>query len=191
MGLFDLLGGAEEDALFAGQKHIQIVEAVADGDGLIADGLERTHGGELRVLDSQAEAVDHAVVPDGQLVAEERRPAELFHQRASKLGEGIADDDRLLGAAQLVQELLCPRKRVDLRDGLLDLLQAESLLPKDAKTPVHELGVVRFVPGGAPQLGNPADLRECDPDFRHQNAFQVKTNHIHKTRSPLSWDDNI
>ena len=185
MGLLDLLGGAEEDALFAGQQHVEVVEAVADGNGLVADGLERPHGGELGVFDSQAEAVDHAVVPDGQLVAEQRRPAELFHQRPSELREGIADDDGLLRASQFVEKLLRARERVDLRDGLLNLLQAEPVLAQNAQAPVHQLGIVRLVPGGAPQLGNSADFRKRDPDFRHQNAFQVKTNHVHKACSPL------
>ena len=177
----DRLGTAEENALLAGLQHVQIVEAVADGDGLVADGLEGADGGELGVFDPQLKAVDHAVVAHGQLVAEQRWPAQLLHQGAGELREGVADDDGLGEAAQLVQEFLCARQRVDLGDGLLDFLQAEAVLTQNAEAPVHELGVIRLVPGGAAELGDAADLRKRDPDFRDKDALKVKADHIHNT----------
>ena len=130
------------------------------------------------------EAVDHSVLVHSQLVAEKSRPAQLFHQRSGKLTEGVADDDRLGEAAQLIQKLLRTGKRIDFLDGLLNFPQAEAVLTQNANSPVHQLAVIRFISCRPAQFRNAADFGKGDPDFRNQNAFQVKTNHIHCSFSP-------
>ena len=69
----DLLRRAEQEAGLAGLDHAQIVEAVAGGDRLIADGLQRADGRELRLLAAHLVAEDLAVGRDLERVAQQRR----------------------------------------------------------------------------------------------------------------------
>ena len=49
----DGFGRTEKNAGFAGFQHVEVVIAVADGDGFIADRLEGLYGRKLRILDPQ------------------------------------------------------------------------------------------------------------------------------------------
>ena len=128
-------------------------------------------------------AGDGAVFGHFQCVAEEGRPAELFHQGCCKLGKGVADQDDLGEGAELIQELSCAGERLDLCDGILDLFEAETVLLQDAKSPIHQLVVVRLITRRAFQLGDPAGFRKCDPDLGNQYAFYIKTSYIHYVTS--------
>ena len=170
---------AEEEARLARLNHGKIVEAVAGGDGLIAHGLEGPDGGELRLLASEAEVRDLAAGGDHQLVAEQRRPAELLHQGLGKLGAGVAQNDGLGDGSELIQKLLRARQGVDGGDHVLDLLEAEAVFLQNAETPAHELVVIGFIACGAAKLGDAACLRKGDPDLGDQYALQIKACDIH------------
>ena len=189
MVLPDLLGAAEEDAGLARLDHSEVVVAVPGGDGLEADALQGLHRGQLALLHADAVVVDHPVFPDLQLVAEDRRPAELLHQGRSELREGIGEDERLGLAAQGVQELLRAGHGIDRGDRGLDVLQAQAMLPQDAEAPLHQLVIVRLVPCGALQLRDAAGLGKSDPDLRNQDAFKIQTYNIHRFFGGLSARD--
>ena len=70
-------------------------------------------------------------------VAEDSRPAELFHKWRSELSEGIADDDSLANGAELIEELFSAGHRVDLSDSILNLLKSESVLLENSDSPIH------------------------------------------------------
>ena len=175
----DLLRALEEEARLAGLDHPQVIVAVAAGNGLIADGLKGLHRGQLGLLAAHSEAGDLAAFGHLQGVAEDGGPAQLLHQGLCELLKGIAEDDDLGDGPQLIQERLGAGQRVDLGNGGLDLLQAQSVLLQDAQPPVHQFIVIRFVPGGPLQLRDAAGLRECDPDLRNQDAFHIQTYDIH------------
>ena len=177
--LLDLLRRAEQEARLAGLDHTQIVEAVAGGDRLIADGLQRADGRELRLLAAHLVAEDLAVRRDLERVAQQRRIAELLHQRHRELLERVAEDHDLRLAAQRVEKLLRAGHGVDLGDRLLNLLELQAVLFQDGDAVAHELIIVRLVAGGAAQLGDAARLGEGDPDFRDQNALHIQTNNVH------------
>ena len=100
---FDFLRAAEQEARAAGEDHVEVVIAVAGGDGLITDGLERADSRQLGLRAAHRKVGDLAGGGHDEAVAEDRRPAELFHQRLGKLGKRIAEDDGLrLAAADCV-----------------------------------------------------------------------------------------
>lgn len=59
--LLDLVGTAEEKAGLAVEDHLQIVIAVAAGDGVVADRLKGLDGGELGVFTAHKVAGDVAL----------------------------------------------------------------------------------------------------------------------------------
>ena len=189
--LFDLLSGAEQDTGLAGLDHAQVVVAVAGGDGLKADTLQGFDGGQLALFHPDAVTGDHTVFPDLQLVAEDGGPAQFLHQGRSKLGKGVGQNDRLGFAAQGVQEFLRAGHGIDGGNGVLNILQAQAVLPQDAQPPFHQLVIVRLVPGGAFQFGDAAGLGKGDPDLRHQHPFKVKTYNIHTQRSASDGSKGI
>ena len=63
----------------------------------------------------------------------------FFMSGCAKFLKRVADDDSLRRRAQLVQEFLRAGQRVDLRDDVLDLPQAQAVLPQDVHAPAHEL----------------------------------------------------
>ena len=158
---------------------------VAGGDGLHAAGVQRAHRGELGLGAAHGEVGDGAVFGDDELVAEQRRPAELLHEGLGELLEGIGDDDDLGEAAQLVQECAGAGYGVDLRDGRLHIGQAQPVLGQNIEAPLHELVVVGLVAGGALKLGDAGFLGEGDPDFGNQHAFQIEAYDVH--RALLPW----
>ena len=181
----DLVRGAEQKARLAVADHIQIVVAVAGSDGLKSHGLQRPDGRKLGMRAAHFDAAEHPVPVDLERIAEDRRPAELFHERLRKFFKCVADDDGLRLRAQLVQKVLCAGQRVDLRDHVLNLLQAQPVLAQDVHAPAHELVIIRLVARGAAQLRDPADLRKRDPDLRYQYSFYVQACNIH-CYNPLS-----
>ena len=82
---FDAVGCAEQEACLARLDHREIVEAVAGGDGLKTAALQRADSGQLCLFTAQTIVGDLAAVVHDQLVAEDRGPAELLHQRFSEL----------------------------------------------------------------------------------------------------------
>ena len=184
----DLVRALEQEARLAGLDHAQVVVAVPAGDGLIADGLQRLHRGQLGLRAAHPKAGDLPAGGHLQGVAEEGGPAQLFHQGLGKLLEGVAEDDDLGEGAKLVQERLGPGQGVDFGDGGLNLFQAQAVLLQDGQPVLHQLVVVRLVPGGALQLRDAAGVGKGDPDLRHQHAFHIQTYEIHGgCSSPTSF----
>ena len=70
-------------------------------------------------------------------VAEQGGPVQLFHQGLGELLKGVAEDQDLGEAAQLVQK--CPRagQGVDLGNGSLNLPQPQAVLPQYALSLIH------------------------------------------------------
>ena len=177
--MLNLLCAAEQETMLTGLNHAEVIKAVAGSNGVIANGLKRSYRGELCIFNTHFKIVNHTVFTHNKGVAEDGGPTELFHERRRKLREGVAENDRLRDAAQLVKKRFCPRQRVNFRNGILNLLQSESVLSEDIETPAHELIIIRLVPRRALQLRNSAGLRKRDPDFRNQNAFQIQTHNMH------------
>lgn len=172
-------GGLEQEAGLAGLDHTQVVEAVTGGDGLEAAGLQGLHRGQLRLGAAHPEAGDLAGGGHLQGVAEQGGPVQLLHQGLGELLKGVAEDDHLGLLPQGIQELPGTGQGVDGGDDLLDLLQSQAVLLQNAQPPVHQLVVIRLIPGGALQLRNPAGLCKGDPDLRDQHAFHIQTDCVH------------
>ena len=143
------------------------------------DRLESLDCGQLRVFATHLESCDLAVRSNFQRVAENGGIAQLLHQRACKLGEGITDDDDLCQFPQFVQKCLCTLQRFDLRNGFLNLFQSQTVFLQDSQPPMHQLVIIRFISGGTFQFGDTAFFCERDPDLRYQYTFQVQANNIH------------
>ena len=88
-----------------------------------------------------------SVRTDDQGVAEKSGPAELFHQGHGKLREGVADNDSLCYASQLIEELKRAGQRIDLCDRLLNLGKSKAVLTKDAPAECHQFFIIRFIAG--------------------------------------------
>ena len=153
--------------------------AVAGRDRLEPDRLERADGRKLRLRDAHPVVFDHAAGPDDEGVAEQRRAAELFHERRGKLLERVAEEDHLRLGAEGVEERLRPRQGVDAGDRLPDAREAEPAFAQDAEAEPHELAVVRLVARRAPQFRHAHGVGERDPDFGDEDAFDVETHDVH------------
>ena len=121
--LFDLLCGPEKEPVLTCPDHSQVVEAVAAGDGVVADGLEGLDRMVLLVFLAELEAGDGPVGGHLQGVAEDGGPAQLFDEGLGELGKGVTEDDDLGEGPQLVQEFPGSGQRLDGADGALDVLQ--------------------------------------------------------------------
>ena len=179
VGRLDRGRAAEEEAGLGGADHRQVVVAVAGGDRVEADGLQRAHGHELGLRHAHAVARDHAVRRHVERVAEERRAAELLHERRGELLERVAQEDHLRLGAERVEEVLRAGERVDAGDHLPDAAQAEAVLAQDAEPEAHELAVVGLVAGGAAQFGEADRVGERDPDFGDEDALDVEADDVH------------
>ena len=127
MIFLDLLRAAEQESRLARLYHSEIIVAVPAGDRLKADGLKCLHRRILGLLDPHLKSRDLPVRSDLQGIAEDRRPAELFHKRFRKLRECVADNDDLTKIASLSKTPRA-RKRIDLLDRLLNFFQSQSML---------------------------------------------------------------
>ena len=112
-------------------------------------------------------------------MAEQRRHAELRHQRHGEFVEGVGEDDDLVVAAQGVEEILGAGHRAHVGNHLLDVGQAELVLLQQVQPVLHQLVVIRLVARGAAQFGNAGALGEFDPDFGDEHAFEVETDELH------------
>ena len=168
------------------EDHLQIVVAVAAGNGVIAHGLQRLDGGELGVRAPHDVACDVPVLIHLQCVAQQGGVSQLLHQGHAELIEGVAEDHHLRHAAQLIQKFLRTGQGVDLGDDVLDLPQLHALFPQQVDAPAHQLVVVRLVPGGAAQLGDAALLGKGDPDLGDEDALHIQTDNVHKSGSFLT-----
>ena len=70
-------------------------------------------------------------------------------------------------------------QRVDARDDLLDLRQAEPVFVEDPQAKRHQLVVVGLVARRARELGDAGGFGERDPDRGDQHAFQIETYQVH------------
>ena len=60
-------------------------------------------------------------------MTEQRRAAELAHQRPRELVEGVGEDDERVPVPQLVEKLDRPLERIERRDHLLDVRDSEAV----------------------------------------------------------------
>ena len=169
----------EQDALVRFAEHGGVVVGVAGGDDAVVEGVQRFHRGALGVFLPQDVVGDAAVVVHRQAVAQQGRRAELAHQRAGELIEGVREDDQLEMLAGPLDEFHRAVQRVQGVDHLLDVRQAVAVLVEDAEPHFHQLVVVGNVPGGGAQLVDTGALGEVDPDFRNQHPFQIETKQFH------------
>jgi hypothetical protein len=124
-------------------------------------------------------AHQHSVGVGFEAVAEQRRPAELAHQRVGKLVEGVGQDDQLIVLAQSIDEGAGAFERSHFGDHLLDIRQAELVFAQDGEAVLHQLVVVRLVAGSAAKLRNAGARGEFDPDFGDEDAFKVEADDLH------------
>ena len=119
------------------EDHLQIVIAVAAGDGVVADRLQGFDRSVFGFLTAHLEVCDLAVVCYNERVAEDSRVAEFFHQRSCELREGIADDDYLCHFSEIVEEFFCARKWINLGNCFLNLFQSKIVLFQNIETVFH------------------------------------------------------
>lgn len=166
----------EPERRVGGQQHGRVVVAVAGGDDPVVEAFERLDRAALLVGEPQA-VVDDAVVGDDEAMAQQRRHAELAHQRRRELLERVAEDHDLRPGAELVEELPRAGERCQPADDLADEAEGEAVPVEDVEPTSHEDVVVRFVAGGAPQVVQAGALRHRDPDLRHQDPLEIQHHH--------------
>ena len=161
-------------------EHRGVVVGIARGHDLEVELLEALD--RLALLVGHAQVVVHqdALGVGLEAVAEQRRQAELLHQRLGELVEGVGEDHHLVGVAQRVEEFARALHRPHAGDDLLDVGQAELLLRQDVQAVLHQGVVVGLVAGGAAQLGDAGTLGEFDPDFGDEHTFEVETDDTHR-----------
>jgi hypothetical protein len=118
--------------------------------------------------------VDDAIVADDQLVAQDRRHAELTHQGCAELLEGVAEDDHLGALAQPVEEVLRALHRTEAGDHVGDQAHRQPVLVEDREAVLHQHVVVGLVASGAAQLGDARALGDGDPDLGHQHPLEIE-----------------
>ncbi len=160
-------------------EHRGVVVAVAGGDDLELEFPEALHRLALLVRHAQPVVDQHAFAIGLERVAEERRPAQLPHQRPGELVEGVGKDHHLVGIAQRIEKGGRACHRPHRRDHLLDVGKAQPMLAKNAQAPRHQLVVVGLVPRCARELRNSRAPGEFDPDFRNEDTFEVETDDLH------------
>ena len=131
------------------------------------------------MLNAHAEARNLTVLRDFERIAENGRIAELLHEGRRELREGVAQNDDLREAAELIEKLFCARHRVYGRNGVLNLLKSQAVLLQNIDAVAHQLIVIRLISGGTLELRNARRLRKCNPDLRNQYTFKIQANNIH------------
>ena len=179
MIFFYLLRAAEQKSRLACLYHAEVVIAVAGGDRVKADGLQSFYRRKLRLFDSQAVAGYLAVLRRLERVAEDRRSAELFHERIGKLRERVRQDDDLRQLAQLVEKFARAGHRIDLLYRRLYLVKTEFMLFQYRYAVFHQFIVIGLVPRGPAQLRDAARAGKLYPYLGDENAFKIQTNYIH------------
>jgi hypothetical protein len=164
----------EEDPRVRRGEHGRVVVRVAGRDDAERERAERLDGAALPVRDAQPVARDPPAGVDLERVAEERRPAELPHERRRELAERVGEDDDLRPAPQPVEERGGAVERRHRLDHRLDVAEPEPVLVEDREPAPHQDVVVRLVAGGAPERGDPRALGHVDPDLRDEDALEVE-----------------
>ena len=159
------------------EQHRRVVVAVAGGDHAVAERVER--------LDRAALLVGHGGGGsrrcgrlDDEAVAQDRRPAELAHQRPGELLERVRQDDHL-GAAR------AGRRGSRRRPGAASSPPITSSIsvivrPCSSSRPSRYFisdVVVGLVAGGAAQFVDPGPFGDGDPDLGHEHALEVEGDH--------------
>src|SRR5208283_2479636 len=57
---------------------------------------------------------------------------------------------------------------------VLDVGKFEAVLVEDFEAAEHQFVVIWLVAGGAAEFGNVGSFGDGNPDFRHENAFQIQ-----------------
>lgn len=138
--------------------------------------LQGLDGLALAVGEAQPVVGDTSRLFDHQFVAEQRRPPELAHQRFGELVERVAEDDDLRLRTQLLEEVDGAFERRQRRDHVLDVGEAQAVTIEDLDAAAHQLVVVGFVAGGAPQFGDSRLVGERNPHLGHEDAFEIQAN---------------
>jgi hypothetical protein len=112
--------------------HGGVVVGVAGGDHPVVERLQRADRLALGILLAQTVAGHAAVAVALEAVAEQRRPAELAHQRCGELVEGVGEDHQLEALAQPGGEFQRAVEWSEPSDHLLDGGQAQVVLVEDA-----------------------------------------------------------
>jgi len=169
----------EQDAGMGFAEHGGVVVRVTRSDDTVVQALQRDDRLPLGVLLAQL-IVHHAVGLVGdQAMAEQRREAQLAHQRLGELVEGVGQDHHLETLAQPVDELRRAFQRLQRCDDLLDIGELQAVLVEDAQALLHQYVIVGNVPCGRPERFDSGGLGKGDPDFRNQHTFQVETGYFH------------
>lgn len=118
----------DEEAGMRRAQHAGVVVRIARRDDLEVQAAQRVHGMALLVGLAQHVALHEAVGIDLELVAQQRRPRELAHQRLCELVERVRQDQHLVAAAQVVEEVLGAGHRPHAGDHVLDVGEPEPVL---------------------------------------------------------------
>ena len=160
-------------------EHGGVVVGIARGDHGEVEFLETTHGLALLIGHAQV-VIHHAAVGIGfQTVTEQRRPAELAHQRMSELVKSVGQDHDLIALAQRVEKGACAGHRSHFGDHRLNLRQPQPVAGQRIEPITHQHIVIRLVARGAAQFGHAGTLGEFNPDFGDEHPFEVETDDLH------------
>ena len=163
----------EQDAAVGFAEHGRVVVGITGSDDLEVQFLEALDRFAFLVRHAQVVIDQHAFGVVFQRMAEQRRPAQLTHQRMGEFVESVRQDDDLVILAQLVEESASARHRAHFSDHLLDVRQAELVLAQDVEAESHQRVVIRLFARRPHQLGNTRALGKFDPDFGDEDPFEV------------------
>ena len=170
----DGIWGAEETALVGLLEHARIVEGIARGEHLKVEFLQVLYDLRLLVAHAQVITLDH-VVFNHEIVAENCRESEIFHDGVGEFLECIREDDYLSFVAERVHKVAGAVEETEICNNVLDVRELDVFAFENLDAALHEHIVVGNVASGEAEVLDARLFGDGNPDFWCKNAFQVKS----------------
>lgn len=175
-----VVGRTEEDPRIGGGEHAGVVVGVPSGEDGEAELSKRFYGVSFLILEPDVVVDDLSRRVRFDPVAEQGRPAQLFHQRIRKFVERVGQDHDLVALPKSIQELARSSERGHASDRVLDLPETESFVGENVQAEAHQPVVVRLVACGAAQRVDARAIRDVDPYFGYENTLEVEADDFHR-----------
>ncbi len=88
--------------------------------------------------------------------------------------KGVGENDKLRPGAEFIDECFGAFERFEGVDDGLDVAEFEIVCRQQIEAIAHQHIVIRLIARGAAQGLDAGFLGNGNPDFRHQNAFQIQ-----------------
>ena len=168
-----VFGGVKQEAGMCSTKHCRVVVRVTGGDHPVVEIAQRVH--RVSFLIGHPKFVsDNAVIVDDQTVAKERWPAQVLHQRSTKLLERVRQDQYLRAFAKRVEKLQRTLHWRQRRYDGLEVGHFETVLFEQSDPTPHQHVVVGLISSCPAKRCYACLLSDRNPNFRDENPFQVK-----------------